>query len=324
MLTAFVWFVTVIETGSMNRAAMKLGQPQPALSRKLRALEKELGVALFDRTGKKLVLTRAGQIAYEHATRMLAQQKAFQQQMTAFQIVSERGKLTIGASLTTLQATLPELIRTYRSEHPLIDIHAVTGKTHEIVSFVREKKVDLGVVAARVDQPDIVCIPLFEDHLCLVMPSEMTILHKPILRTFQSIHDLEGLPMVLFSSGTWYRVMMDQLFANYRIQPDVHLEIDSFEAILRLVLSCNVAALLPESYVTLQLQSNPDLRIVSIPELEKATRTTSLIYADPTQLSPNTHRFIEHVRAQFERHNPHPDRSIQPLDRDVHHVDLEN
>lgn len=298
MLHAFQWFVMVVEAGSMNQAALKLRTAQPALSRNLKQLEKELGVTLFDRSGKRLVLTRAGQLTYDHARKMLQRQKEFLQQLSSFHS-PQRGRISIGASLTTLQTTLPDLITRFRTDHPEIDIHAVTGKTHEIVTQVREKKVDLGLVAARVDQPDIVCVPLFEDHLLLVLPGG----HPHAAKPFESIHELDGLPMILFSSGTWYRVMMDNLFDQYRIRPDVHLEIDSFEAIVRLVSTCGVATLLPESYVKLHLRVNPDLRVVSVPELQKVTRTTSMIFTEPHHLSAATHQFVEHVRASFSSFN---------------------
>ncbi len=299
MIQSFQWFTTIVNAGSLNRAAMILGQPQPMLSRKLQAFEKELGVPLFDRVGKKLVLTRAGQLTVEHAQRMLANQHAYLQQIAPFRNHStERGKVTIGASLTTLQATLPELITQFRSDHPQTDIHAVTGKTHEIVSLVREKKVDLGIVAARVDQPDIHCVPMFDDHLCLVLPSNKTITLKHT--NFDTIHALEGIPMVLFSSGTWYRVMIDQIFAQYGVKPDVHLEIDSFEAIVRLINTCQVAALLPESYVSSQLRVNSDLQVISLPELQQMTRTTSIIFMDPAGQSTVTRTFIDFVRNIYE------------------------
>ena len=61
--------------------------------------------------------------------------------------------------------------------------------------------------------------------------------------------DLNELPMILFSKGTWYRILMDELFNRFSIFPNVQMEIDSFEAIIRLVSTCKTATLLPKSYL---------------------------------------------------------------------------
>lgn len=289
-------FAVVVEQASLNKASQVLNLSQPALSRKIMKLEDDLDVKLFNRKGKRLELTRVGQICYDHALELRHLERKFQHAIREYKATGKHSSITIGASLTTLQATLPDLITYYLKEYPLTEIKALTGKTHEIVTMVKEKKVDIGLVASRISASGLHCEPLFDDHLCLVLPLG----HKYIDRQTLTINDLNGLPMILFSKGTWYRVLMDELFQRYSILPDLQMEIDSFEAILRLVSSCKTATLLPQSYLR---GENNDLVLRHIAELDQTTRTTSLIYPDTEMTLTNTalQSFIQKTKQYFLR-----------------------
>lgn len=287
-------FTVIVEQSSMNKASALLNISQPALSRKIAKLEQEIGVELFRRIGKRLELTRIGQLTYEYAIELRQLHRKYLQTVSEF-TVTGRTSLTIGASLTTLQTTLPDLIQTLTATHPEIDIKAITGKTHEIVSFVRDHKVDIGIVASSIEDSTVRCIPLFEDHLSLVLPRNQMITDKGTL----GIQDLTGMPMILFSKGTWYRILTDELFDKYHLQPDVRMEIDSFEAILRLLHTCRAATLLPQSYMRHQLLEDNDLIVLPIRELQDTKRTTSLIHADSAALSPSVRLWINEMAAKF-------------------------
>lgn len=278
----------VVEHRSVNKAAQALNISQPALSRKISLLEEELGVKLFARRGKRLELTRVGQISYEYALEMRQLHGRFLGALGEF-TSANRGRLTIGASLTTLQSTLPDLIATFTRHAPDVDIHAVTGKTHEIVTLVMEKKCDIGLVASAVDNLDTVCVPLFDDHLALVLPSFHPLVGKQDL----AIADLERLPMILFSQGAWYRVLTDELLAASGVVPDVKMEIDSFEVIVRLVSACNLATLLPQSYLRSSTLDDNAVVVRQIPDIAHVKRTTSLLYAKHGPLTPAAGKLVE-------------------------------
>jgi DNA-binding transcriptional LysR family regulator len=288
-------FIIVVEQRSLNKASQLLNLSQPALSRKIANLEDELGVSLFERRGKRLVLTRAGQMCYDHALEMRRMRRNFREALRLFASKGPAGSLTIGASLTTLQSTLPDLITLYTQEYPETDIKAVTGKTHEIVTLVQERKTDIGLVASRIDHPGVHCLPLFDDHLCLVLPEN----HRLLGKTSVHIQEIDRLPMILFSRGTWYRILVDELFHRYAVFPDVRMEIDSFEATLRLVAGGKTATLLPKSYLRRNLLENNGLAVRNIPELELTKRTTSLIYVDSAAENPAVRRFAEKALAAF-------------------------
>ncbi|WP_442603367.1 LysR family transcriptional regulator [Paenibacillus sp. KN14-4R] len=289
-------FASIVEHSSLNQASRNLNLSQPALSRQIMKLEETLGVELFTRRGKRLELTRAGEICYEHAKELHAMQVKLMRQLQQFKEEDKHVTLTVGASLTTLQSTLPQLLASYLDARPQTDIKALTGKTHEVVTMVKEKKVDIGLIASSINATGIVCEPLFDDHLCLVLPPGHSYVHQPDL----TIKHLDGLSMILFSRGTWYRVLTDELFQQYGIHPDIKMEIDSFEAIIRLVPSCYTATLLPQSYVRSLLAENNGLVVRHLPELLQTKRTTSLIYTKEAYDQKAVHPFIQYAKTFYE------------------------
>jgi DNA-binding transcriptional LysR family regulator len=296
MLEELNLFAVVVEQSSMNKASAVLNLSQPALSRKIAKLEEELGVELFKRVGKRLELTRIGQLTYDYAVETRHLHLRYLQMVAEYKALG-RTMLTIGASLTTLQTTLPDLIQALTERNPELDIKAITGKTHEIVSLVRDKKADLGIVASRIDDPSLRCVPLFDDHLELVLPRALLVAEK----SGPEIGYLNGLPMILFSKGTWYRILTDELFEKYRLLPDVRMEIDSFEAILRLLHTCRAGTLLPKSYLRPELLADNDLVTLRIPELEDTKRTTSLIHALDENLSPAIRLWIDEIELMYKK-----------------------
>ncbi|WP_106766859.1 LysR family transcriptional regulator [Paenibacillus faecalis] len=287
-------FAVVVEQSSLNKASKLLNLSQPALSRKIAKLEYELGVQLFNRRGKRLELTSIGQLAYTYALEQRQQQLKFMQTLAHYR-GEDQITISLGASLTTLQTTLPPLVNAFMERHPTAEIKLVTGKTHEIVSYVRDKRVEVGIVASSISQPGLNCIPLFDDHLELVLPTS----HPLAENQEVGIEHLQGLPMITFSTGTWYRKLTDELFHRWGIMPDIRMEIDSFEAIVRLIPTCKAAALLPKSYLRPQLLSDNDLVDIHIPALIETRRTTSLIYGDPTELSNAASRWIAETETLF-------------------------
>ncbi len=223
-------------------------------------------------------------------------QRNFLQSINEYKLAKTNRSFILGASLTTLQSTLPDLVTVYTSETPHTDIKVLTGKTHEVVSMVKEKKkVDVGLLASTIDHPGLVCMPLFDDHLCLVLPEG----HPHAQKKAIEMSDLHELSMILFSKGTWYRVLTDELFMRTAIFPDVKMEIDSFEAIIRLVSTCQAATLLPKSYVRQDMLEENRLVVRSIPELESAKRTTSLIFNETTALNEAARQFVDKARRHF-------------------------
>lgn len=291
MLEDLLVFTTVVEQSSLNKASKLLNLSQPALSRKITKLEEEWGVSLFTRKGKRLELTRVGHEAYIYALEQRQRHHNFLQSVSRFK-ASERSVVTLGASLTTIQTTLPPLVKALMEKFPDIELKLVTGKTHEIVAHIRDRKVDLGVVASSISEAGLRCIPLFQDHLELVVPRG----HELAENRHPGMEDLNGRSMIVFSKGTWYRKLIDDLFGRYGIIPDIRMEIDSFEAIVRLLPTCKAAALLPKSYLRKQLLQDNGLVSLQMKELDQTRRETCLVYGDKSELSMETQEWISKIK----------------------------
>ncbi|MGZ9585319.1 LysR family transcriptional regulator [Paenibacillus marinisediminis] len=287
MLDLLESFATVVECTSLNQAAKRLNISQPALSRQISRLEQDLGVELFLRNGKRLELTKAGRITYDFALDIRTRQLGFMRSLAAYKAESQ-ANVTIGASLTTLQTTLPFFVSIFKDHMPKAQLKTVTGKTHEIISLIKEQEVDFGIVADEIREHGLVSIPLLSDHLMLVVPSN----HEWYDLQDWTMAHLNGLPMLLFSNGTWYRKLIDDLFRRYRIMPDIRMEIDSFEAIVRLLHTCEAATLLPKSYLREEWISNSGLRTVYLQELEQTERITSLVYSEQASFSNEVKQFL--------------------------------
>ncbi|WP_068777939.1 LysR family transcriptional regulator [Paenibacillus sp. GM2] len=294
MLEELIVFTTVVEQSSLNKASKLLNLSQPALSRKIAKLEEEWGIALFHRNGKKLELTRVGHEAYLYAMEQRQRHQNFLQSVSRFK-AANRSIVTLGASLTTLQTTLPPLVTALMNNYPDMEVKLLTGKTHEIVSYVREKKVDIGVIASSISESGLKCIPLFQDHLELVVPRG----HELADGGPVTMGDLNDRSMIIFSKGTWYRKLIDEMFVRYGIIPDVRMEIDSFEAIVRLLPTCKFATLLPKSYLRKQLLRDNDLVTLPMKELEQTRRETCLIYGSKTNLSSEIKEWVNDIRSHL-------------------------
>jgi DNA-binding transcriptional LysR family regulator len=287
-------FAIVVEQSSLNKASKLLNISQPALSRKIAKLESDLGIKLFHRRGKRLELTSIGHLTYTFAQEQHEQQKKFLRKIAEHKDGSQIS-VTLGASLTTLQTTLPPMINTFMIKHPTAEIKVITGRTHEIVLALREKKIDVGIVASSIHEPGLNCIPLFEDHLELVLPRNHCLSEVSNV----NMNHLQGMPMIIFSSGTWYRKLTDELFQSTGIIPDIRMEIDSFEAIVRLLPTCKAVTLLPKSYLHQRLLDDNDLVVIHIPDLKETRRTTSLIYGDFAELSKAAQQWTEETTSLF-------------------------
>lgn len=289
MLNEMRLIAAIIENESLNQAAEVLQVSQPALSRQLRKMEEEWRVTLFHRQGKRLVLTRMGQITYEYAQKFLQMEQEFLQTIGSFRSIAEGHRLKIGASLTTLQSTLPNLLTHFVERSPSVEVQVQTGKTHEIALLSEQRRIDLGIIASHIEHSSLICQPLFEDHLCLIAPEQK---QKDWVREKITLNALNNLPMVLFSKDTLYRVLLDKIFNQHGIYPDVRMEIDSFEAIARLVATGAVYSLLPKSYLR-EGMTSVGYSVWEIDELSKAKRITSLIYPAKEKLSYAVQSFIE-------------------------------
>src|SRR5260370_13644548 len=156
--------IEVARLQSFSRAAEKLFLTQPAISAQVRLLEQECGEKLFDRSGKKVLLTPAGEILSRYAQKMMGLQKE------ALQAIAEmnqtpRGKLHIGANEATCLYVLPKTFARFKQLYPLGQISIYRNFSHKILQKVQENAVDMGIITLPQTADNMEIIPVFRDEV---------------------------------------------------------------------------------------------------------------------------------------------------------------
>jgi DNA-binding transcriptional LysR family regulator len=163
-------FRKVAEQLSFRKAAEELYLSQPAVSLQIKALEEELGVVLFDRSGSQVKLTLAGATLLKYAEQSRRLLREARHATTAFS-GTHSGTLTLGASTTIAQYVLPRLLSEFCSAHPRVHVTLMSNNTEQIVTAVAEEKVALGFIEGPPRSRDLTLAPFLEDELVLLAPA---------------------------------------------------------------------------------------------------------------------------------------------------------
>ena len=140
------YFVAVAEEGSVTRAARRLGLQQPPLSQQLRALEAEIGVPLFDREPRRVVLNEAGRLFLRSARALLAGSQEAVEQVRRFHR-GEEGRVAIGfTSSASLHPLAPRLIRAFRDRYPLVRFEVEESETYALLLALEEHRIDVAML----------------------------------------------------------------------------------------------------------------------------------------------------------------------------------
>ncbi|WP_309712416.1 LysR substrate-binding domain-containing protein, partial [Armatimonas sp.] len=138
-------FVTVARRASFTRAAEELHLTQPAVTRQIAALESELGALLFDRLGKSIQLTGAGETLLGYAEHILRLNDEAHEALSEL-AAGRAGRIAIGAASTLATYVLPPLLTQFRQEHPGIELSLRTGLSARVRELVLSGVVDIGLV----------------------------------------------------------------------------------------------------------------------------------------------------------------------------------
>ncbi|MBV7335985.1 LysR family transcriptional regulator [Chloroflexi bacterium TSY] len=141
-LNQLTGFLEIAREGSMTRAAEKLFLTQPALSLQIKALEEDLGEELFERNGRLLRLTSAGQVMRERSEQILNMVDQTRQEVLSLKEL-QRGRLTIGTNDTNCLYVLPSIIQAFRMQFPGVELHLTNRKSSEITALLARRRCNL-------------------------------------------------------------------------------------------------------------------------------------------------------------------------------------
>lgn len=162
--------VSVAELRNFTRAAKALCVTQPAVSFQIRSLEEELGAQLLERQGKRVSLTAAGEIVYREAQGILAALDRVSGALASLSSL-DAGEIVIGASSIPGEFVLPKLAGQFKARYPGIRVVVRVGDTAQVVEWLLNKGVDLGVVGARLRHEHLRYTSILSDELVAVFPA---------------------------------------------------------------------------------------------------------------------------------------------------------
>jgi len=193
-------FAQVVDTRSFSRAAEALRLTQSTVSEHVRLLEDEVGTRLFDRLGRETVPTRAGELLYGYARRILALRTEARQALDQF-LGQVSGVLTVGASTIPGEYVLPPLIGRFREKFPQVSLALQISDTRGIAQAVLDGQVELGVIGAHPNHRSLDATELMPDELVVVVPPG----HPWFGRRQVTLEELKPEPLIVREPGSGSR-----------------------------------------------------------------------------------------------------------------------
>jgi DNA-binding transcriptional LysR family regulator len=217
---------------NFSRAAEELLLTQPAVTQQVKALEDELGVPLFDRSGGRITLTAGGKVLLPLADQM----KEISDQ--AFAAVAEAsgeqaGKLAVGASQTIAQYLLPNFIAGFMKAHRRIRIVARSGNTKAMLDDLVAHHIQVALIEGPDQRKDLNIEPFFQDHMVLVVPTSHEWADQEI-----DIEALKQQPLLMREFGSGSRRVVEKAIIGAGLRKKdlrIQMELDSTEGLLSAV-----------------------------------------------------------------------------------------
>jgi LysR family cyn operon transcriptional activator len=235
------YFLAVAEVGSFSRAADRLGISQPTLSQQMRDLEAALRVSLFQRRGKRILLTSAGLIFQEHARAILRQFESFLQELSS-EPQQLRGALHLGVVPILNVPLVPHLLGLFAAKHPGISIIVDEISSTEIETALEEGRMDVGLGFVTRYSPNLRYERLCTDEFALVVSEE----HAWSKRRKIPFAELHQQRLVQLTDSFVMRHMTDEICRKHQVRPRTVAEISSIETLLRSLATLKAAALMPK------------------------------------------------------------------------------
>jgi LysR family cyn operon transcriptional activator len=282
------YFLAAAQSESFTRAADVLHITQPTLSHQIKQIEDQLGMPLFDRVGRIVKLTTAGEVFMSYAKRALQEVDSG---MDALHELSNlrHGKLTLGVLSSFGTFRLPQILGDFNSTYPGIKVTLLRMRSGEIEKRLLDGELNFGVAYAPSSTDHITVQPLFSEPLSLLVGDRHPLVGCPGL----PLSALTQHGLILLTAEYNSRKMIDaMLFAN-GVTPNVVMEMNAIEPILATVRYSGLATILSANFI----HETPGLH--QIPLTPTVTHTVAIFTRRDSYLSAAVRALIETIRARF-------------------------
>lgn len=213
-------FYWAAKTGSLTQAAKALYLTQPSVSHAIKQLEERVGLTLFYRNAKGVSLTQEGKILFSYIEQSQILISLAEEKMEALKSL-ESGELRIGGSDSLFKHYLLPYLEDFHVRYPGIKLHLKHGTTPEVISYLKEGRIDLGVVRMPIVDAQLEVTESTELQDCFVAGERYAELSGQTL----TMEELMKYPIILFSRNSRVRMAINELFEKYghELKPDIEV-----------------------------------------------------------------------------------------------------
>ena len=281
-LDKYQTLMSVVDCGSLTRAAAELGVTQSAVSHSLDSLEKELGFTVIRRSRAGVQLTNEGERLLPAVRSMLAAAEQLSQTASSIRGL-ESGTVRIGAFTSVAVHWLPPVLKEFQQDYPKVDFKLLNGDYHDVEQWLADGSVDVGFVAMPAGV-DCECIPLLEDRLLAILPRHSRFENYPKFPLVEC--ETEPFISLLQSSDHDARRALEAA----GVKPNVRFYTKDDYAVIAMVEQGLGISIMPE----LLLKGRRDALQI-LPLIPEAKRTIGLAIAAGGKAGPATRRFADYV-----------------------------
>jgi LysR family transcriptional regulator, cell division regulator len=235
-------FSTVARTGGITRAAEELNTVQSNVTQRIKALEAQIGTALFERHSRGMTLTGAGRRLLPYAQRMAALSR--EALLAARDDGEPKGPLAIGSMETTAAVRLPALLASFHRRFPAVDLSLRTAPTADLVTSALDGTLDGAFVAGPIEHAELDTLIAFREELVLIAARRFDSLAALRAGTPES-----GPTALVFRIGCTYRHRLEQLFVEFGWPSAARCELGTLDGMIGCVAAGMGVALLPRAVV---------------------------------------------------------------------------
>ena len=276
-------FVTVADTNSFSVAAEQLHLTQPAVSKRVAALEQELGTLLFDRISRKINLTEAGKTLLPRARNMLLEMEDIRRSISNL-TGTISGTLIMGTSHHIGLRRLPPALKRYSQKYPQVKLDIRFMDSESACTAVEHGDLELAIVTLPTQpRQNLSTIKIWHDPLLFVVADD----HPLTIKRGLQLSDLADYPAVLAAKGTYTREIMEQALEPMGLSLEVGMATNYLETLKMMVKIGLGWSLLPATMI-----ENNDLQVLKIPGLDLSRSLGAVTHKNRT-LSNAAHAMVE-------------------------------
>jgi DNA-binding transcriptional LysR family regulator len=285
-------FLVASETLNFTKTAEKLQYAQSSVTAQIKNLENELNLQLFERLGKKLILTHSGERLREYATKIIHLEEEARSALTTDQ---KGGMLIIGAQESQCTYRLPYLLRNFKLKHPSIQLIFKAAHSDEMATkSLMAGEIDLAfIMDTQKNNPYVQSTPLIQERLLLICSPTHSLASKKTVNP----EDLGTETILYTESGCPYRNIFEYILTNHQVTAKTTLEFVSLEAIKQCVISNLGVAVLPEMVVKEELKKTELVELKFT--VEMPTLTTQMALHKDKWVSPQLADFMAMTKEYF-------------------------